>query len=218
MVAMTLTSAACYAGYKLYKYSKYQVMAKQMLCSLDSQDDDVVDELLYVDDDLWELEGPANHPAVNPAEPLLGNEHALVQQRNQPDQAPIGQDEVPVETVNPTGEPDNNYSRPRNRSRYIKVLLLMVKARFGVPIDSEANRLVIRRYLHDYMTKRRNRPSVIATTIPVVIELSFLPSKDEVDLHICARHPIILERKAYRHAGWWSWFFNRTITARPPAT
>jgi len=213
MVAMTLASALTYIGLKVYKHRRYLRMATEMLVSLDSDDDDVVDHLLVVDDDIAAPGNPANHPAINPADPLLGNEFAIVNYGAPLDPPPVEPEENPIEEVNPIGELDNNYSRPRNRNKYMKVLLQMVKGRFGTPTDSEANRLVIRRFLHDYMTKRRNRPSVISKTIPQVLELAFLPDKDEVDLRIVSSHPLILERKAYRLGGWWSWFL--TATAAP---
>jgi len=191
-------------------------MAEQMLVTLDTEDDDVVDDLLVVDDTEAVIEDPANHPAINLADPLLGNENALVQQGAQEEPMPHDHLVAPIQEVNPIGELDNNYSRPRNRNRYVKVLLQMVKGRFGTPTDSDANRLVIRRFLHDYMTKRRNRPSVISKTIPQVVELSFLPDRDEVDLRICSTHPLIVERKAYRHRGWWSWLFAMASSLRRP--
>lgn len=216
-VATTLTAIAGYAGYQMYNNLKYHRQAALLLQDLDAECDDVVDEMLIIDEAEIINDLPANHPATNSADPLLGNELAIVQQSDPPMQFATALEEAPGQNVNPTGELDLNYSRPRNRNKYVKVLLQMVKGRFGVPVDNEANRLVIRRFLHDYMTKRRNRPSVICGTIPVVLEMSFLPDCREVELRSIASHPIILERKAYGSTGWWSWFYSRVTTLRAPA-
>lgn len=80
----------------------------------------------------------------------------------------------------------------------VKSLLDMVKCRFGTPEDTPASRVAVHRYLHDYLRKRRVRPSQARLVIPRVVELTFIPSQEEVDLIRWGKHPIVRRRKAGR--------------------
>lgn len=106
----------------------------------------------------------------------------------------------PPEQEPDCGEPDNKRSRPRTRAPYAKFLFDMTRARFGVPNDTDANRMVMRRFLHDYMERRRNRPYTISTTIPIVMEMTFVPTQQDLELKRAIAHPSIVSRKRYNQS------------------
>lgn len=206
MVVMSLGVLAAYATNKFFKLATGYKAAYDLIEHCDQEDDDVVDHLLVVDDPLVSTVPDEPPLTDNSAESEIGTEGPIVNQ-----EAP------PLGLTNPIGELEYDYSRPRNRNRYVKVLVQKIKARFGTAHDTDANRLVMRRYLHDYMVKRKNRPSVIAKTIPIVLEMCFIPDHDEVRLRQIASHPIVRKRKAYGQVSWTDWFFMSTYNLlRPP--
>lgn len=84
---------------------------------------------------------------------------------------------------------------------------------FGCPTRSEANMLVVRKYVKDLMVARGMRPTHIARHIDLVVSLVFVPN----DRQIQARRYFASEawkrsREEYdyetpREVSWWRWVF-----------
>jgi hypothetical protein len=89
---------------------------------------------------------------------------------------------------------------PGNRHRFIASCVHDAKNRFGIPEDSVANRMVVRKTVFDMMTARGMRPTHISRHINTVVELVFLPSADEI-LARRLRESVVFEdrRFEYRH-------------------
>lgn len=107
------------------------------------------------------------------------------------------------------------YAHPKNvveehmvitdKTRYTAAVLCSVKNRFGTPANNNANRLAVRKFCLDKMTKHGVRPSHISKVLPVLVHLAFVHSDDEIEADKLA------VSAGYRH-GWAAWalqLFNR---------
>jgi len=59
-------------------------------------------------------------------------------------------------------------------------LVLEGKARFGRLSRTEANRLVVRKYLYDMCTEKGMRPSHIVSILDLAVDFVFIPTPSEV--------------------------------------
>lgn len=85
---------------------------------------------------------------------------------------------------------------PRQRMRFITDLVDECKIAIeGVGVESEANRLVARRYLSKKMVARGMRPQHIKTMLPIAVEMVFVPNEFEVIAHQLRYSKALLDRK-----------------------
>lgn len=107
-------------------------------------------------------------------------------------------DELPEEVV--VGEP-----------RYIYLVAQKCKAYFGCPVETAANRLSVRHFARKVMEEDGHRPTHIARDLPVVVELTFLPSDSEIwanKIRI-SRAAADQREKMYPTTGWVPQFIRR---------
>jgi hypothetical protein len=110
----------------------------------------------------------------------------------------------------------------RNRRALIAVTVSqMAKNKFPISRRTEANRLVVRRFVHDALKQHGMRPSHIRKTIDMAVSLAFTP--DESDLEVIAYESSIAYRKRVAFyetpysTGWfssWLSWMPRDITPR----
>jgi len=77
--------------------------------------------------------------------------------------------------------PDGNMrARPARRSLFVGHMIRQVKYKFGMLKRLESNRLMVRKYVLDLCEDRGVRRSHVAGLIDDIVELSFVPSKDDI--------------------------------------
>jgi len=67
------------------------------------------------------------------------------------------------------------------KNAYAMSVLEEVRVKFGVPNNTEANRLSVRRFAAGIMQKHGVRPTQISKQLPFILELAFVPS--DADIH-----------------------------------
>lgn len=78
------------------------------------------------------------------------------------------------------GEHKISHRVPRERLRFCKWLVVQGKARFGPLRYTEANRLVVRRYLYDICKTKKVRARHIADNLDKAVQMVLIPSEDQV--------------------------------------
>lgn len=73
-----------------------------------------------------------------------------------------------------------NCRRVRRDDDYMACVVQEAKNRFGVPEHTAANKLAVRRFLLDTMTKHGVRPTHIHRVLPMCINLVFVRSDSEL--------------------------------------
>lgn len=73
----------------------------------------------------------------------------------------------------PDPTPDHFIVRKKCRLRFIRQLRLVAHEEFGLMRRTEANRLVVQRYLRDYMRSKSVRTKDIALILPLAVEMAF---------------------------------------------
>jgi len=71
--------------------------------------------------------------------------------------------------------------RRKVQNLYAKSVLDEVRVKFGVPSNTESNRLAIRRFASGIMQKHGVRPTQISKMLPFIVEVAFVPS--DADIH-----------------------------------
>jgi hypothetical protein len=64
--------------------------------------------------------------------------------------------------------------------RYIFLVAQKCKSYFGTPVETAANRIAVRHFARKIMEEDGHRPTHISRDLPVVVELTFLPSDSEI--------------------------------------
>lgn len=80
-------------------------------------------------------------------------------------------------------EEDEGLDPSQNRTVFQAKLVRIAKAEFGPLRRTEANRLMVRKYLRDTMREHGLRPSHISKHLDVVVRMVFIPSRAEIDAH-----------------------------------
>jgi hypothetical protein len=75
---------------------------------------------------------------------------------------------------------DNNHS---SRGAYQAKIIALAKAEFGLLKRTEANRLMVRKFLRDQMRDRKMRPTHIAAHLDISVSCFFIPSKADLIAH-----------------------------------
>lgn len=114
-----------------------------------------------------------------------------------------------TETVNskPTAPVESavNTRRIADKVRYTQALVCEVKNRFGTPNRNAANLLAVRRFALDAGTRHGVRPTHLAQVLPMVVELTFLRTDDELwseEMMACWE---AVSRRAGASRGWYRW-------------
>lgn len=92
-----------------------------------------------------------------------------------------------------------------DRPTYLSTVLKEVKNRFGCPADTSANRLAVRKFALDIMTSHKVRPTHIAQSIDLVVELTFVQDDSERMAARVRRSRFVLMRQHGDYAGWLAW-------------
>lgn len=74
----------------------------------------------------------------------------------------------------------SGFKNSRLRGRYTHRVLAQVKAEFPSLAHTQANELVLDRYIRDIMREHGLRPSHIACLKPIIVALAFVPSDGEI--------------------------------------
>lgn len=72
------------------------------------------------------------------------------------------------------------HRRVRKRDPYAKLVLAEVRAKFGVPKRTEANRLVVRRYADGIMRTHGVRAMDRAKALPFIVTAAFIPTDEDL--------------------------------------
>jgi hypothetical protein len=80
-------------------------------------------------------------------------------------------------------EEDVDFSKITSRGRFQAKLITLAKSEFGLIPRSEANRLMVRKFLRDQMRERGMRPTHIAAHVDVSVSCFFIPSKNDLVAH-----------------------------------
>jgi len=84
--------------------------------------------------------------------------------------------------ANPTLAPSvKRRIRKGCRFAYQREIVAAVKAKFGVPAKTEANRRAIRRYATEIMRADSMRKTHLQRVLPIVVEASFIPDRYEIE-------------------------------------
>jgi hypothetical protein len=67
------------------------------------------------------------------------------------------------------------------RNAYQREVVAAVKAKFGVPSKTEANRRAIRRYATEVMRADNMRHTHLQRVLPIVVEAAFVPDRYEIE-------------------------------------
>jgi len=97
-----------------------------------------------------------------------------------------------------------------NRDPYTRKVLDACKAKFGTPKATEVNYRAVWRYAHGVMKDHGVRPSHIQSMLPYVVELTFVPSHDELRAKVvCGSYKALLEDRFDEHLSrahcWMRW-------------
>lgn len=65
--------------------------------------------------------------------------------------------------------------------KYMNCVLSECKNKFGTPTQNEANNKAIMRYANNIMTKHGLRPSHVRRYLPMIVSMTFVPSKEELE-------------------------------------
>jgi hypothetical protein len=118
--------------------------------------------------------------------PILGNVIPPIPQGNEPEVvvAAVAAAAAPAPALPAWGavvRPDGNLrARPARRSLFVGHMIRQVKYKFGMLKRLESNRLMVRKYVLDLCEDRGVRRSHVAGLIDDIVELSFVPSKDDI--------------------------------------
>lgn len=105
----------------------------------------------------------------------------------------------------------------RKRSRLRTLLGYRVRCRFGMPLDTAANRMVVRRYVNDLLRGKNMREKDLARTSDEVVELVFVPDEDQINLQGAMNSAPMLARKDWRRrTSWADWWASFRLGNRPP--
>jgi len=91
----------------------------------------------------------------------------------------------------------NKKVRP-TRVRYVATLALVAKNRYGVLSNTAANKQMVRTFLLGVATDHGMRPSHIAKSLDIAVELAFVPSETElVAKQINYSTSVLMRREEY---------------------
>jgi hypothetical protein len=111
-------------------------------------------------------------------------------------------------------EKDETFYDPKmKRGRFQARLVCVAKAEFGLLPRSQANKLMVRKFLRDYMRERGMRPTHIVQHLDVSVALVFIPSEQDVIAHQLGASKAALDRDRLINTLWYSayGYFGRML-------
>jgi hypothetical protein len=103
----------------------------------------------------------------------------------------------------------------RRRSQFVAYCIRKTKFKFGLLRRTEANRLMVRKFVVDIMVERGVRDSHIYNQVDDVTELTFVPNEaDVIRAEMRSAHQVVeMEYQAHRPyeapRSWWQWLTQR---------
>jgi hypothetical protein len=79
-------------------------------------------------------------------------------------------------------------------TRFVRNCARVIRVEANIPIDSPANRLVVRRMIRDLLKERRVRPAHMLDIVTLVEALVFIPTKLEVNVRWAIQAPKVVDR------------------------
>jgi len=71
--------------------------------------------------------------------------------------------------------------RKGKQMQYMNCIMAEIKGKFGTPSHNEANRKAVQRFANSVMVRHGLRPTHIRQYLPMLVDLSFVPSEREVE-------------------------------------
>lgn len=71
--------------------------------------------------------------------------------------------------------------RTNKHMQYMNCVMSEIKGKFGTPTHNEANRKAVQRFANSLMMRHGLRPTHIRQYLPMLVDLSFVPSESEVE-------------------------------------
>jgi hypothetical protein len=94
----------------------------------------------------------------------------------------------------------------RNKGRFLAKVVVFAKAKFGKTSRTEANRLMVRKFLYDLMCERGMRNAHIAQHLDVCVALFFVPSNAQIKAEQVASTREAVSRSILASASWESFY------------
>jgi len=80
-------------------------------------------------------------------------------------------------------EENTDFGRVNGRGRFQAKLVKLAKSEFGLLKRTEANRLMVRKFLRDHMQDHGMRPTHIAEYLDVSVAIFFIPCRQDLIAH-----------------------------------
>jgi hypothetical protein len=90
--------------------------------------------------------------------------------------------------------------------RFQAKVIVAAKAEFGLLRRTEANRLMVRKYMRDRMRDHGMRPSHVNQHLDVSVAIFFVPSKHDLMAHQLGASRVVAERDNALHTSWTSFW------------
>jgi hypothetical protein len=92
----------------------------------------------------------------------------------------------------------------RKRAPFISACARAAKVQFGLPEDTLANRMCVRKYLADLMKEHGMRPIAVSQFLDIAVEMVFIPTEDELRVWRMRQSMAFIERRAaYKYKPSW---------------
>jgi hypothetical protein len=98
------------------------------------------------------------------------------------------------------------FDAKRNKGRFLAKVVVFAKAKFGKCTRSEANRLMVRKFLFDLMVERGMRNAHIAQHLDICVALFFVPSNAQIKAEQIASTREAVSRSILASASWESFY------------
>jgi len=99
--------------------------------------------------------------------------------------------------------------------RFSRRLCRLARAKYGPVSRTEANRLMVRRYLYDHLVEHHTRTYTIAKVLDLAVELFFIPTAVDVEIAQLRATAAVTGRIEDANANYWS-FWGRATRAIVP--
>jgi len=104
------------------------------------------------------------------------------------------------EEIRTVSRRNGHHTRVLTKTRYMKIVLVEVKARFGLLEDTPVNRRIIREHIYVFCRRNNVRHTDIAKFIDLAVVFAFVPSVDEIEAKIVEGSLIVEEHKVAYHS------------------
>lgn len=101
-------------------------------------------------------------------------------------------------------ENEGFFTAGMKRGKFQAKLVAIAKAEFGLLARTQANRLMVRKFLRDHMRERGMRPTHIAQHLDVSVACFFIPSEQDMIAHQLGASREALTRESVINTAWQS--------------